>query len=83
MGLEDVIAGWGDFRRALRREDRELFDAVMLKARMHASAASYQASSDPVETVLLSILLEQERDIRRLGSWRGGSSTSTQTTTGT
>lgn len=55
----------------------------MLKARMHASAASYQASSDPVETVLLSILIEQERAIRRIEPCRGGSSTSTQTTTGT
>ena len=36
------------------------------RARMHASASTYAAFSDPVEGALLSILLEQEKEIRRL-----------------
>lgn len=83
MTLADIIKDWNGYRRALRIDDREAFDAMMVKAQMHASAASYQVSSDPVETVFLSILLEQEKTIRRLEACRGGSSTSTQTTTGT
>jgi hypothetical protein len=83
MTLEGVIAGWNEFRRALRTEDREAFDAVVNRARLHASAASYQASTDPVETVFLAILLEQEKEIRRLKECKAGSSTSTPTTNGT
>lgn len=78
--LEQVIAGWAPFRRALRKEDAEAFDALMDRARRHASAASYQASSDPVETALLAMLLEQEKELRGLRQCRDGSSTSTPTT---
>jgi len=84
MTLDGVLAGWSEFRRALRTEDREAFDAVLTKARLHASAASYQACADPVETVFLAILLEQEKEIRRLERlWKDGSSTPTPTTNGT
>jgi dihydroxyacetone kinase-like predicted kinase len=66
MTLESIIQGWADFRRALSREDREAFDAMVNRARMHSSASTYAAFSDPVEGALLSILLEQEKEIRRL-----------------
>lgn len=64
--LESIIQGWADFRRALPREDREVFDAMVNRARLHSSASTYAAFSDPVEGALLSILLEQEKEIRRL-----------------
>jgi dihydroxyacetone kinase-like predicted kinase len=38
------------------------------RARMHASASTYAAFPDPVEGALLSILLEQEKEIRKLRS---------------
>lgn len=66
MTLESVIMGWAPFRKALRGEDRELFDSVMIKARMHASAGSYQATTDPAETVFLSVLIEQEKELQKL-----------------
>ena len=55
-----------DYRRALRVKDRALFDAVALKARQHASAASFCAHLDPVETALLSVLIEMQREIQEL-----------------
>jgi hypothetical protein len=64
--LESIIREWGDFRRALDREDREAFDKVMARARKHSSASSYAALCDPLEAVLLSILLEQEKEIESL-----------------
>jgi hypothetical protein len=64
--LESIIREWGDFRRALGREDREAFDKVMARARKHSSASSYAALCDPLEAVLLSILLEQEKEIESL-----------------
>jgi dihydroxyacetone kinase-like predicted kinase len=33
---------------------------------MHSSASTYAAFSDPVEGAFLSIMLEQEKEIRRL-----------------
>jgi hypothetical protein len=64
--LESLIASWGDYRRALRKGDRRLFDAVVTKMRQHASAAGFCAHLDPVETALLSVLLEMEREIGAL-----------------
>ena len=66
MHLESLVASWGDYRRALRKEDRPLFDAVVTKARLHASAASFCAHLDPMEAALLSILLEMQREIEAL-----------------
>jgi hypothetical protein len=59
---------WNDFRRALRSGDREAFDSLVDKARMHASASTYAVSLDPTESALLSMLLEHEKaliDLRK------------------
>lgn len=63
---------WNDFRRALRKGDREAFDELMNKARMHASAATYAISMDPTESALLSMLLEHEKELARLRKGIGG-----------
>ncbi len=57
---------WNDFRRALRKEDRDAFDSLMNNARMHASASTYAISLDPVESALLSMLLEHEKELLEL-----------------
>jgi hypothetical protein len=64
--LEDMIDQWQRFRKALRKEDRAAFDRLMDRARMHASAASYDTRVDPVESFFMSILLEQEKEIEEL-----------------
>lgn len=64
--LEDMIDEWQGFRKALRKEDRAAFDRLMDRARMHASAASYDTRVDPVESLFMSILLEQEKEIDEL-----------------
>lgn len=68
--LESIVREWGDFRRALDSQDREAFDSLMAKARRHSSASSYAALCDPLEAVLLSILLEQEKEIASLRKGR-------------
>ena len=57
---------WNDFRRALRSGDREAFDSLVNKARMHASASTYAISLDPIESALLSMLLEHEKALLAL-----------------
>jgi hypothetical protein len=64
--LENLIREWQEFKRALRKEDREVFDRLIEKARLHASAASYEARLDPMESMFMSILLEQEKEIQEL-----------------
>jgi hypothetical protein len=64
--LEDLVDEWQGFRKALRKEDRAAFDRLMEKARTHASAASYDIRADPLESLFMAILLEQEKEFERL-----------------
>ena len=69
--LESILDRWTDYRRALREKDRELFDRMVEKSRMHSSAASFCAHLDPVELAMLSILLEMQREIDEVKGNRG------------
>jgi selenocysteine lyase/cysteine desulfurase len=64
--LEELILDWKDFRRALRTHERQMFDRLMEKARKHSSAASYGPKLNPAESMFMSILLEQEKEIHEL-----------------
>jgi len=66
MASETLFQSWSDFRRALSQEDRAAFDRLSDKVRLHASACSIAAFLDPLEGALLSILLEQEKELERL-----------------
>jgi hypothetical protein len=66
MKLEELIAEYGQYRRALRAEDRLAFDALMNKARRYASASGYQTPADPMDTVFLSILLGIQHELDEL-----------------
>jgi len=66
MLLEGIIDELSTFRRALRGEDRNAFDSLMNKARQHASSCTVVPTLDPMEAMFLSILVEQEKEIRLL-----------------
>jgi hypothetical protein len=59
--IDDAIARWSKFRRALRREDQEYLDRLFRSVRSYTQAATYQASDNPMEAILLSIALDQEK----------------------
>lgn len=61
-----VEAEWAPYRRALRDRERDAFDAVMKKARLHASASSFALEATPLETVFMSVLVEQEMELAEL-----------------
>ena len=73
MLLDSIIMELGDFRRALRRSDQKVFDHIMDMAREHASASTVAAAIDPMDTIVLSILIEQQKQIDYLkeGGMRG------------
>jgi uncharacterized coiled-coil protein SlyX len=59
------------FRRALREEDQQAFDALFEQARLHIQAAVYYADPDPAEAFFLSMMIENWKVIdemqKRLG----------------
>jgi hypothetical protein len=54
------------FRRALRRTDQQALDDLFASARQHLAAAAYASHALPMETFLLSMLLEQHKEVLRL-----------------
>src|SRR5512136_1882423 len=51
------------FRRVLSNEDQRAFDRLFDRAKMHTSAGVYMANPWPMETIPLSIVLEQGKVI--------------------
>jgi len=56
--VDQEAANFREFRRALRKEDREILDRLFAAARHHAAPAAYQSHASPFETILLAMLVE-------------------------
>jgi hypothetical protein len=54
------------FRRTLSKEDQEALDPLFDRAKMHARAGVYMSHPWPMETILLSILLEYGKMIEEI-----------------
>ena len=54
------------FRRALRREDQLVFDDLFVAAYKHRAAASYAGHLLPFETFLLSMQIEDHKEVMYL-----------------
>ena len=54
------------FRRALRRSDQLALDELFTAARRHAAAQAYASHALPFEVALLSMLLEEHKEVARL-----------------
>lgn len=54
------------FRRALRREDQVVFDDLFTAAYKHRAAAAYAGHLLPFETFLLSMQIEDHKEVMRL-----------------
>jgi hypothetical protein len=59
--LESERERWKPFRRTLSKGDQEAFDRLFDRAKFHTSAGVYMSRPDPMETILLSIVLEHEK----------------------
>jgi hypothetical protein len=64
--LNEEQAAFSRFRRALRRSDQLMLDELFVAARQHLAAAAYSANLLPMETFLLSMLLEEHKEVARL-----------------
>lgn len=57
---------WRHFRRALRHEDQEAFDALWRLARRHAAPAAMASRAVVLETVLMAMLVGVMRAVMEL-----------------
>jgi hypothetical protein len=64
--LLEEQAAFAKFRRALRRQDQLALDDLFGAARKHAAAAAYASHALPLEIFLLSMLLEEHKEVMRL-----------------
>lgn len=64
--IGETAQRWAKFRRALRREDQEHFDRLFLSVRCYTQAATYQCNDNPMEAILLSIAVDQEKRLSNL-----------------
>ena len=64
--LEHEMEQWRPFRRALRKEDQEAFDRLFALAKRHMAEAAYVARPVPFDTLVMAILLEQQKQIEEL-----------------
>ena len=58
---------WQKFRRALRQEDQVHLDRLFELARLHLQAGVYASNPWPLESMLLSMLLEHQKALSGLG----------------
>ncbi|MCZ7355571.1 MAG: hypothetical protein O8C66_07505 [Candidatus Methanoperedens sp.] len=64
--LESIAIELTAFRRALRGCDRDAFDRIMNMSRKHASSSTVAPLLDPMDSMFMSILIEQQKEINRL-----------------
>ena len=66
MALDYEISRWKGFVNALRKEDREAFEALMDACRGYASAGSNAVKPILFEPMIMSMLLSQQVRLQRL-----------------
>jgi hypothetical protein len=66
QALEREYGDWKKFRRGLRREDQQVLDRLFDLARIHVQAGSYASRPWPLETILMAILIEQQKALAEL-----------------
>jgi hypothetical protein len=66
IALDLEIQTWNGFAKALRTDDREAFEQMTDACRNHASAGSNATRPEVFESMVMSILLEQQKRLMRL-----------------
>jgi hypothetical protein len=66
IALDIEIKSWNGFAKALRTDDREAFEQLTDACRNHASAGSNATRPEVFEPMVMSILLEQQKQLNRL-----------------
>lgn len=57
---------WKRFRRALRKDDQEIFDELFLAPKIQMQAGAYASNAKPFETMLICMLIELKKELKLL-----------------
>lgn len=66
MVVEGFGMEWNEFKRALRDIDKDSFNELINHARRHAEAGTNMPNPNPFEPIVMSILVEHEKELRKL-----------------
>ncbi|HET6274242.1 MAG TPA: hypothetical protein VFG32_14785 [Bacteroidota bacterium] len=66
MVIQAEMETWSKFRRGLRKEDQEALDELFRAARMQLASSAYAARPIPFESIVMSMLIMQQRMIKEL-----------------
>ena len=69
--MQQEEQAFANFRRTLRRPDQLIFDELFAGAKKHIAAISQANHALPFEAILLAMLLEQAKEIKRLRALDG------------
>ena len=64
--IQKEIADFSNFRRTLPAADQKAFDALFAAARKHTAAINMADHALPFESILLAMLIEQQRQLEEL-----------------
>lgn len=64
--IQAEMETWSKFRRGLRKEDQEALDELFRAARMQLAGSAYAARPIPFESIVMSMLIMQQRVIKEL-----------------
>jgi len=66
MVIQQEMESWAKFRRGLRKEDQEALDELFRAARLQLAGSAYAARPIPFESIVMSMLIMQQRMIKEL-----------------
>ncbi len=66
MVIQQEMESWTKFRRGLRKEDQDALDELFRAARMQLASSAYAARPIPFESIAMSMMVAQQREIRAL-----------------
>ena len=65
IALEDEIKTWENFRKALRSDDREIFDDMLRVCRLYASASGAAVRPVLSDTMFMVLLLHHHKQLNQ------------------
>ena len=66
MVIQQEMESWTKFRRGLRKEDQDALDELFRAARMQLASSAYAARPIPFESIVMSMMVAQQRVIHEL-----------------
>jgi hypothetical protein len=66
MAMDIEIARWKTFRDALRKPERDIFENMLLRSKLYASAASMAVRPVVLEAMIMSIPLDHHKRLLEL-----------------